>query len=187
MSEVAAISEREWEVWRTFYGMRRQLDRAIEQQLQEDAGISRPEFEILLALWEAPQKRLRSREIAELIGWEKSRISHQVSRMEARGLVERTECDSDLRGIWVGLTPDGRRAVLGASRKHALKVRELFFDALDAEQLDAVLEISKRVLGSIDAPACDIVAQQAQHAQDGNSEGNSEAERRDSNEAAQRA
>lgn len=155
MSEVSEVSTQEWGVWRTFHMMRRQLDRALETQLQRDAGISAPDYEVLLALFEADDNQLRSRQLGELIGWEKSRISHQVSRMESRGLVERRECSDDLRGVWVGLTTDGRRAVLGAMRKHATKIRQLFLDVLTEEEKTALLSASERVLEAIDAPVCD--------------------------------
>ena len=75
-------------------------------------------------LSEAPDRKLRTGELAELLAWEKSRVSHQVARMEARGLLERTECDTDGRGTWVGLTDEGRRILLGSMREHAAAIRE---------------------------------------------------------------
>src|SRR5690554_2039572 len=155
MSEVSEVTSEEWQVWRSFYAMRRQLDRALENQLQADAGISSADYEILLALFESPHRRLRSRDLAELIGWEKSRISHQVTRMEARGLVERTECEDDLRGTWVGITADGRRAALGAMREHASTIRSIFFDALSADELAALDSASDKVLTAIDPAYCE--------------------------------
>lgn len=162
MTDRTALTEHEWRVWRTFTAMRRQLDRAVEQQLQEEAGISRPEFEILQALWEAPEKRLRARDIAELIDWEKSRISHQVTRMEGRGLVTRADCRDDLRGTWVTLTDEGRRAVVDATRDHGQTVRSLFFDVLSDDEQDLLLEVSRRVLDTMAPPACEIMRARAQ-------------------------
>ncbi len=161
MSVISEVSTQEWGVWRAFHMMRRQLDRALETQLQRDAGISAPDYEVLLALFEADDNQLRSRQLGELIGWEKSRISHQVSRMESRGLVERRECSDDLRGVWVGLTTDGRRAVLGAMRKHAAKIRQLFLDVLTEEEKKVLLSASERVLDAIGAPVCDDVSRRA--------------------------
>lgn len=155
MSEVSEVTDEEWQVWRSFYAMRRQLDRALENQLQADAGISAPDYEILLAIFDSPHKRLRSRDLAEIIGWEKSRISHQVSRMEARGLVDRQECEDDLRGTWVGITADGRRATLGAMRKHTTAIRSLFFDVLSPAELAALSSASGKVLDAINPAICD--------------------------------
>jgi DNA-binding MarR family transcriptional regulator len=154
MSEVSGVSEDEWDVWRAFHAMRRQLDLVLDRHLQQDAGISGPDYEVLLTLFEAPRNQLRSRELSELLGWEKSRLSHQVTRMEARGLVERTECDTDARGTWIGITALGRRTTLGAMRDHALTVRRLFFDVLTDEEQTVLRSVSSRVLDIIDPPAC---------------------------------
>ena len=158
MTEVSQISDAEWNVWRSFTTMRRQLDLALEQQLQRDAGISRPDFEILLAIFEAPEKQLRARELVDRLGWEKSRVSHQVTRMEKRDLVTRRECGDDLRGSWILLTPAGKRAVLGSMRDHATTIRKYFFDALTPAELELVSTASRRVLDAIDPPACTRLA-----------------------------
>jgi DNA-binding MarR family transcriptional regulator len=155
MPEVPTLSPEEWDVWRSFRTMRRQLDLALEHELQRDAHVSGPDYEILITLFEAPEKQLRAREISARLGWEKSRLSHQVTRMVARGLVERTECDSDARGTWVGLTTKGRLATLGAVRAHAQTIRRLFFDVLTEPELEALGSASSRVLEAIDPPDCD--------------------------------
>jgi DNA-binding MarR family transcriptional regulator len=157
MSEVSSVSGEEWDVWRSFHTMRRQLDLALERELQQDVGISMPDFEVLLALFEADGNRLRARELGALISWEKSRLSHQVTRMEARELVERTECDSDGRGTWIGITPKGRLTILSAMRDNALTIRRLFFDVMSPQELSALRELSKKVMIAIDPPDCDVV------------------------------
>jgi DNA-binding MarR family transcriptional regulator len=149
MSEVSSVSADEWAVWNAFYRMRRQLDLALERQLQHDAEISRPDYEILLALFESPDKQMRARELGALVGWEKSRLSHQVTRMEARGLVERRECDTDARGTWIGITPAGSRATLGAMRDHASSIRRFFFDVLTDDEKSVLKDISGRVLTAL--------------------------------------
>jgi DNA-binding MarR family transcriptional regulator len=157
MAASPQISEQEWAVWRRFYAMRRQLDRALEQQLQGDSGISGPDYEILVALFDAPDRKLRARELAEIIGWEKSRISHQVSRMETRGLVERTECETDLRGTWIGMTNEGKRTIFRAMRNHNETIRQYFFDVLGADEQALLHDASNKVLEAINPEACEIV------------------------------
>lgn len=161
MSEVSSVTGAEWDIWRSFHTMRRQLDLALERELQRDAGISMPDFEILLALFEAPGKQLRARELGALISWEKSRLSHQVTRMAARGLVERTECDTDARGTWIGITQKGRLTILGAMRDHALTIRRLFFDVMSPQELSGLGGLSTRVLAAIDPPDCAILDETA--------------------------
>ena len=160
MSTVSEVSPADWELWRSFRSMNQQLSRELDRQLQRDAGISQADYGILLVLFEAPQKRLRTGEIAELLGWEKSRVSHQVARMESRGLVERTECESDGRGTWVGLQADGTRSLLGAMREHATAIRELFLAELEPAEKEIIQKAATRVLGKLNPVACDLVDQQ---------------------------
>ena len=154
MSEVPTLTTEEWELWRAFHAMRRQLDLALERELQRDAQISGPDYEILITLFESPEKQLRARELTARLGWEKSRLSHQVTRMAARGLVERSDCDTDGRGTWIGLTTKGRLATLGAVRSHALTIRRLFFDVLTESELEVLGGVSARVLDAIDPTDC---------------------------------
>ena len=144
------LTEDDWAVWDAFYSMRRRLDRALELRLQAESGVSAPEYEILAGLGRSADRRLRVRDIAEQIGWEKSRVSHQVTRMEKRGLVQRTDCDLDARGTWVELTPEGRRAMLASSRGHNEAIKRYFVDALGSDaDADAVRSFAERVLTAI--------------------------------------
>lgn len=147
---MAKTDNDDWDAWHAFFHMRRVLDRALEHELQANSDISAPDYEILVVLLRAPTRQLRARAIAELLGWEKSRLSHQVSRMEKRGLVERRECDDDARGVWVTLTNDGKRAVLGAMRDHSAAIRRYFFDILSDDEQQVLKQVSTRVLAAID-------------------------------------
>jgi DNA-binding MarR family transcriptional regulator len=157
VSEVSSVSQGEWETWRAFHAMRRALDLALDRQLQQDAHISGQDFEILLTLFEAPAGHLRARDLGEVLGWEKSRLSHQVTRMVERNLVERTNCDSDARGTWIGVTAEGRRTVLAAMRDHATTVRRLFFDVISESEQATLKSVAVRVLDEIDPPGCAVL------------------------------
>ena len=159
MSDATQVSPEEWSAWRSFTTMRQHLDRALEQGLQAEGEISAADYHVLIALFEAPDRTMRARDLSLRIGWERSRLSHQVTRMEKRGLLERTECDSDGRGTWVGLTADGRRAVLGTMREHSARIRRYFFDVLTAEELATLESLSERVLATL-APTCDDPAEE---------------------------
>jgi DNA-binding MarR family transcriptional regulator len=146
---MAELNEQEWSLWRSFHAMRQELDRTLEDRLQRDAGISDASYTVLVALTDSPERQLRSRELAANIGWEKSRLSHQVTRMVANGLVERLDCDDDLRGSWVRATSEGRRAMLRATRVHGTMLRPLLFDALSPQELTALRSASLKVLAAI--------------------------------------
>ncbi|CAN5232473.1 MarR family transcriptional regulator [soil metagenome] len=149
VAEQSGLTKAEQELWRSFYSMRRSLDRAVDLQLQRDSNISASEYEVLMAIEQSADQRLRINEIAMRTSWEKSRVSHLVTRMEKRGLLLRSECPTDARGSWIGLSAAGQRAVSGALRGHVEAIRRYFFDVLgsgDAAMLDS---LSERVIDAI--------------------------------------
>lgn len=164
MSTVSEVSPADWQLWRSFRSMGEQLGRELDRQLQRDAGLSQADYGILVSLFEAPEQRLRMGELGELLGWEKSRVSHQVGRMESRGLVTRVECESDGRGTWVTLENDGKRALLGAMREHATAIRELFLEQLEPDEKQVLLRAAARVLGRLNPEACELEAKATRRA-----------------------
>jgi DNA-binding MarR family transcriptional regulator len=102
--------------------------------LQQDSGLTLPEYEVLVQLSEAPQQRRRPFQICETLNWEQSRLSHQLTRMQHRGLVAREECEADGRGAFVVLTAAGADAIRSAAPGHVAAVRRLVFDRLDDDQ-----------------------------------------------------
>ena len=115
--------------------MHLRLDGELARQLAADAGLSYPDYVVLVALTDRPEGRIRLFELAETLGWEKSRVSHQVSRMAERGLVEKQRCGTDRRGAHVVATSLGRRELAAAAPGHLETVRPHFIDRLTPEQL----------------------------------------------------
>jgi DNA-binding MarR family transcriptional regulator len=149
MGEPRWLDAREQRAWRGFNDMRRQLDKEINHQLTRDARLSAADYELLVPLSEAPDQQLRARDLARAVDWERSRLSHQVRRMEERGLVERQECPTDARGAEIRLTAAGRRAIESAAPDHVATVRRHFIDLLTPEELDTLTAISGKVLGHL--------------------------------------
>ncbi|MFC5950957.1 MarR family winged helix-turn-helix transcriptional regulator [Pseudonocardia lutea] len=145
------LDEREQRTWRAYLAMQAQLQAQLHRRLQADSGLSYADFDVLVALTDRNGEQVRVLELAEALQWEKSRLSHHLSRMQKRGLVERQECTDDARGAFVVLTEEGRRAIEGAAPGHVEAVRELMFDGLDAAQVDALAGIAETVLDRIRA------------------------------------
>ena len=146
MAETRWLDEREARAWRGMIGVQQRLTAVLERQLIEDAGLSGAEYTLLVPLSEAPGGVLRARELGRMVGWERSRISHQVTRMEKRGLVAREECSEDARGSMVRLTDAGRTAIVAAAPAHVSAVRRHFLDALTGAELDVIGPALERVL-----------------------------------------
>ncbi|WBU37163.1 MarR family winged helix-turn-helix transcriptional regulator [Homoserinibacter sp. YIM 151385] len=157
MVDATGIGPEEWTSWRSFLSMQGQLARALDRQLQRDSDISHADFSVLVTIWNAENRQLRVGELASLLAWEKSRVSHQVTRMETRGLLERSDCADDARATWIGLTFEGRRTILHAIRGHAADVRRLYLDLLTPEELEVMERASRRVLDTLDPAVCELL------------------------------
>lgn len=144
--EPRRLDEREAAVWQAYLAVHRELHGALERQLVRDSGLSNADYALLVPLSEAPGGVVRSRELGLLVGWERSRLSHQVARMEKRGLVVREECTEDARGSMVRLTPAGRAAIERAAPGHVATVRRYLFDGLSAEEVEVLGRVFHRVL-----------------------------------------
>ncbi|TDE07982.1 MarR family winged helix-turn-helix transcriptional regulator [Jiangella asiatica] len=151
MAETRWLDDAEQRAWRGYLRMNTVLGAALSRQLQVDSTLSLPDFEVLVHLTDVEDERLRVSELARVMRWEKSRLSHQVTRMERRGLVAREECLSDGRGAFVVLTGAGRDAIEAAAPAHVDAVRRLFFDAITADDVDALAGISQRVIARVEA------------------------------------
>ena len=145
------LTEDEQQAWRGLVQMTAQLNARMNRQLQDEAGISLADYEVLVELSEAPQGRRRVFELASALAWEQSRVSHQLARMQRRGLIARQECPADARGAFVVLTETGRAAIEQAAPAHVETVRQLVFDGLSPDQLAALTAVSSSVLDRLQA------------------------------------
>ena len=147
------LTEEEQRAWRGLLRMTSQLNARANRLLQEEYGISLADYEVLVALSEAPEGRLRVFEVTDALAWEQSRVSHQLARMQRRGLIAREGCATDARGAFAVLTTVGRATIERAAPAHVEQVRQLVFDELSHEQVSALTEITTRVLDRLAATA----------------------------------
>jgi DNA-binding MarR family transcriptional regulator len=142
----------EQRTWRTYLRMSALLPAHLGRQLQRDSGLSLPEYEVLVQLSEAPDQRLRPYQLCEALSWEQSRLSHQLTRMERRGLVAREECPADGRGAFVILRTDGAAAIEAAAPGHVAAVRHLIFDRLSESDRTAFEDACGVILRALSDP-----------------------------------
>ena len=133
----------ELRVWRDFVETGDRLRAQLASRLQNESGLSTGDYAVLLALSEAQGRRIRSSQLATLVAWERSRLSHHLGRMESRGLVRREQCATDNRGAEIVLTEEGAAQFRRASVPHLRAVQELFIDALTPELLAAVDDVTR--------------------------------------------
>jgi DNA-binding MarR family transcriptional regulator len=108
-----------------------------------------PDFETLVYLTDVEEGRLRISALATAMDWERSRLSHHIKRMEARGLVTREGCPEDGRGAFVAITPEGRAAIEQAAPSHVRSVRRLVIDVLSDDELQELGRITDKLLARL--------------------------------------
>ena len=155
MTEVRWLDEHEQRAWRALQFMQLRLAGRLAADVGSTSDLSYADYLVLVALGDQPDGRARLFELAEVLGWEKSRLSHQVARMTGRGLVKKERCDGDRRGAFVVVSAPGRRAIEAAAPHHVAMVRRLFIDPLTPGELDAITSAAEKVLAVLDAEAAD--------------------------------
>lgn len=148
--------------WRALQNLNTPLAAALNRKLSRDSNLSTADYAVLVQLSEAPDQRLRARDMVLAIGWEKSRLSHHIRRMESRNLVGREECPTDGRGAFITLTPTGRAAIEQAAPGHVDAVRSYFIDLLTPAQLESFAEIAETVGARLKADGCAEVEESAE-------------------------
>ncbi|MFF0445653.1 MarR family winged helix-turn-helix transcriptional regulator [Streptomyces sp. NPDC004609] len=149
MGEPRWLNEQEAQVWKKYRDLRRDLQSAQDRQLLRDSGLSGADYALLVPLSESPDGLMRSRDLGLEVGWERSRLSHQIIRMEKRGLVTREACADDARGAMVRLTASGRAAIEGAAPQHVETVRRCFFDPLTSEEVETLGTLMDKLLDAV--------------------------------------
>jgi DNA-binding MarR family transcriptional regulator len=132
------LDAREQDLWRQWIAAASLLPDRLSRDLQEAHGLTLADYEILVRLSEHPQRRVRMSELAELTLSSRSRLSHQVDRMERAGLVEREVCTQDRRGQWCTLTDTGWQVLVAAAPAHVASVRRHLVDVLTPDQFEAL-------------------------------------------------
>jgi DNA-binding MarR family transcriptional regulator len=144
------LSEDQQRVWRNYLAMSAGLQIEMNRQLQRDCGLSLADYDVLVALSELAACRVN--ELGDRLGWEQSRLSHQLRRMRTRGLIARHGADDDRRGATVELTEAGRAALESSAPGHVDLVRDVVFKGTSAAQLRALDSWTSQVLARLGQP-----------------------------------
>ncbi len=152
------LNAREDRAWRAFVYAHQQIEVHLNRRLQE-SGLSGADYEVLAVLSALDGDRMPARALCDALGWEKSRLSHQVRRMQKDGLIGREPNPDDARSTMVCLLPAGRAAIENAAPRHVEDVRRNFIDLLTPAELDMLAALNERILRHLandeDSPAED--------------------------------
>ncbi|TWF94415.1 MarR family transcriptional regulator [Saccharopolyspora dendranthemae] len=143
------LGDTEMTAWRAYIVGSALLEHRLNRELQLSHGLSIADYEILVSLSEVPDMRMRMSELAAGIAHSKSRMSHQIRRLEREGLVRRQECPEDGRGVLAALTDKGMAKLREAAPSHVQGVREHMIDLLEPDEQKTLGEIFTRLTGHL--------------------------------------
>ena len=162
MAETEWLTDDEQKTWRSFMLCLQVLQQGLDRQLQRDAEMNHAYYGILVSLDEAPERRRQMGELAAMLAYSPSRLSHAITRMEAAGWVERRPCESDRRVTYAALTADGVRALADAAPGHVGFVRRYVFGPLNETQQRQLRTVCGRIADALlDSDELDPLVTQA--------------------------
>jgi DNA-binding MarR family transcriptional regulator len=137
--------DRRLDAWRAFLTAHARVLRRLDEELRREHDLTLAEYDALLQLAQAPDRRLRMTRLAGLVLLSKSGVTRLIDRLEADGFVQRTQCASDARGAEAVLTPAGLDRLRGAARTHLSGIERYFLAALDSSELSTL----ERSMGAV--------------------------------------
>ena len=135
------------EPWRTFLRAHARVIRELERELAEEQDLALTDFDVLVQLAAAPDRRLRMSELADALLLSRSGATRLVDRLVAEGLVERVMCEADRRGQWAALTDQGRERLRRATPTHLRGIERHFLDRLSRDDLAALNRMLEPIVG----------------------------------------
>ena len=136
--------------WELYFTATARLTERIEAALKGQAGLSMPEYSVLLMTDRAGEEGIRPSVLAHRVVFSRSRLTHTMKRLESRGLIERRPCQGDGRGGLVLLTDEGSRVFQSAALVQRSVIRELFLDGISEEEIRVLTTLFTRVATRLD-------------------------------------
>jgi DNA-binding MarR family transcriptional regulator len=145
------LTDQEMRSWRAYVITKPLLERQLHRELVDRFGVTLADYEVLVRLSEMPDRRMRMSDLAQELGVSKSKVSHQISRMERAGTVRRAQCDDDARGVLAELTDEGMRTLTEAAPTHVAGVREHMIDLMTPQEQLVVERVFNRMAEHLNA------------------------------------
>jgi len=136
----------EMRAWRAYVIGSELLRKRLNRELQERHGMTLADYEVLVRLSEPDDRRMRMAALANEVASSKSRLSHQITRLENAGLVRRVDCGDDARGVFAELTDRGVARLRETAPTHVDGVRAHLIDLLTDDEQEGLATIFERVV-----------------------------------------
>ncbi|MBN2980721.1 MarR family transcriptional regulator [Cohnella algarum] len=137
------LNEEEIQLWYKWKGSFHSIFGRVIKEMSDRTGLSEGDYGVLDRLDLLGDGSLRQQELAESMDWDKSRLSHHLTRMEKRRLVMRKPLDTD-RGVQVIITPTGKSALNDARPIVSMAIRKHFLDQLTDQDVESITKLAER-------------------------------------------
>lgn len=141
--DINKVNEDEMRIWNMWKGSFKRIFGRVVKELSEHTGLSEGDFGILDRLIQFGDGKLRQQQLVDSMNWDKSRLSHHLTRMEKRGLVKRGPLDAD-RGVQVIITSAGKAALDEALPIVSMAIRKYFLDQLTDQDIESITKLAER-------------------------------------------
>jgi DNA-binding MarR family transcriptional regulator len=143
MDNMSELNEDEMQLWNMWKGSFKRIFGRVVKEMSEHTGLSEGDFGVLDRLVQFGEGKLRQQELADSMDWDKSRLSHHLTRMEKRGLVLRKPLDTD-RGVQIIITSAGRSALEAALPVVSKAIRRHFLSQLTDQDMESIASLAER-------------------------------------------
>ena len=145
------LNDQQQKYWRAWIAASTLLNDQLYRDLQESSGLTLADYEILVRLSDAPERKIRMSDLAAITLSSRSRLTHQINRMEEAGLVTREACEDDRRGQLCAMTNHGWKTLVATAPAHVASVREHFVDVLTPEEYAALGQAAEKIAAHLDS------------------------------------
>lgn len=143
MENINELNEDDMRIWNMWKGSYKRIFGRVVKEMSEYTGLSEGDFGVLDRLVQFGNGKLRQQELADSMDWDKSRLSHHLTRMEKRGLVLRKPLDTD-RGVQIIVTAAGKSILDEALPIVSKAIRKHFLDLLTDEDMESITKLAER-------------------------------------------
>ncbi|WP_042197173.1 MarR family transcriptional regulator [Paenibacillus camerounensis] len=143
MDNMSELNEDEMQIWNMWKGSFKRVFGRVVKEMSDHTGLSEGDFGVLDRLVQFGNGKLRQQELADSMDWDKSRLSHHLTRMEKRGLVLRKPSDTD-RGVQVMITSAGKSALAEALPIVSKAIRRHFLDLITSQDIESIARLADK-------------------------------------------
>jgi DNA-binding MarR family transcriptional regulator len=144
------------EAWRSYLQSHASILRVLDAELVAEQGMTTRDYEVLLYLAQAPERKLPMSALAESTMLTRSGITRLIDGLVACDLIERVSCPNDARVSYARLTDAGYEKLREAGRTHVASIRRMFLEHFTAEEVETLAALLSRLPGAHGGGSCTV-------------------------------